>query len=76
MGNHKMGHRQIQVTLSSPKVSEVVVTKIWRYPDFKKYVDPYGHVRVFNSVMKANAETFEKYIINSFNYMLRNTTLN
>jgi len=30
MGNHKIGHHQIQVTLSSPRMSEVVVTKIWR----------------------------------------------
>jgi hypothetical protein len=31
-----------------------------KYHDFKKYVDPYVHVRVFNSVVKANRETFEK----------------
>jgi hypothetical protein len=30
MGNHRMGHRPIQVTSSSPRVSKVVVTKIWR----------------------------------------------
>jgi hypothetical protein len=44
-----------------------------KYPDFRKYVDPYVHVRVFNFVVKANAK---KYIINSLNYMLRNITLN
>jgi len=47
-----------------------------KYHDFKKFVDPYGHVKMFNSVMKANVETFEKYIINLFNYMLKNTTSN
>jgi hypothetical protein len=30
---------------------------------------------VFNFVIKENAETFEKYIINVFNYVLRDTAL-
>ncbi len=32
---------------------------------FKKNVDPYAHVKVFNYVMKANAKTFEEYTINA-----------
>jgi hypothetical protein len=47
-----------------------------KYPDLKKDVDPDAHVRVFNFAIKANAKTSEKYIINVFNYMLRDTTLN
>jgi hypothetical protein len=31
---------------------------------------------MFNFVIKANAKTFEEYIINAFSYMLRNTTSN
>jgi hypothetical protein len=45
-----------------------------KYPDFKKEVDPNAHVRMFNSIIKANAETFEEYTINAFNYMLKDTT--
>ncbi len=36
-----------------------------KYLDFKKDVDINSHVKVFNSVVKANAQTFEKYIINA-----------
>jgi hypothetical protein len=42
-----------------------------KYPDFKKDVDPDVHVKVFNSPIKVNVETSEKYIINVFSYMLR-----
>jgi hypothetical protein len=42
-----------------------------KYHGFKKDVDLNVHVRVFNSVVKANAKTFEEYIINALNYMLR-----
>jgi hypothetical protein len=45
-----------------------------KYLDFKKEIDPNAHVRVFNSIIKTNVETFEEYIINAFNYMLRDTT--
>jgi hypothetical protein len=45
-----------------------------KYPDFKKNVDQNVHVRMFNSIVRVNAKTFEKYIINVFSYMLRNTT--
>ncbi len=31
---------------------------VLKYPNFKKYVDPYVHVKVFNYVIKANSETF------------------
>ncbi len=47
-----------------------------KYLDFKKDVDPDVHVRMFNFVVKENVETSEKYIINVFNYMLRDITLN
>jgi hypothetical protein len=62
--NHKDGHyvRPNKVAL--------------KYLDFKKDVDPNAHVKMFNSTIKANAEISEEYIINAFNYMLRNTTLN
>jgi hypothetical protein len=46
----------------------------FKYLDFKKYVDPNVHVRMFNYIVKANVKTFEKYIINVFSYMLRDTT--
>jgi hypothetical protein len=49
---------------------------VFKCHDFKKDVDPNVHVKMFNFVIKVNVETFEKYIINVFNYMLRNTTLN
>jgi hypothetical protein len=47
-----------------------------KYHDFKKDVDLNVHVKVFNSVVKANVETFEEYIINAFNYKLKGTTSN
>jgi hypothetical protein len=47
-----------------------------KYPDFKKNVDLDVHVKVSNFVVKANAKTFEEYIINVFNYMLRDVALN
>jgi hypothetical protein len=45
-----------------------------KYPDFKKNASPNVHVRMFNSIVKANAEIFEEYIINAFSYMLRDMT--
>jgi hypothetical protein len=59
--DHKDGH--------SIKPNRVAL----KYHDFKKVVDLDGHVRMFNFVVKANAKTFKKYIINAFNYMLRDT---
>ncbi len=47
-----------------------------KYPNFKKNVNPNVHVRMFNSTMKAKAETFEGYVINVFNYTLRAITSN
>jgi hypothetical protein len=47
-----------------------------KYLDLKKDVDANAHGRVFNFAMKANVETFEKYIINAFSYTLRDTTSN
>jgi len=49
---------------------------VFKYPNFKKDDDPNAHVRVFNSIVKANAETFREYIINVFSYMLIDTTSN
>jgi hypothetical protein len=45
-----------------------------KYLDFKKDVNLDVHVRVFNSIIKANAKTSEEYIINVFNYMLKDMT--
>jgi hypothetical protein len=45
-----------------------------KYPDFKKDVDPDAHVEMFNSVIKANAKTSQKYIINAFKCTIRDTT--
>ncbi len=45
-----------------------------KYLDFKNDVDLDVHVRMFNFVIKRNVETFEKYIINAFSYMLRDMT--
>jgi len=61
--NHKDGHyvRPNMVAL--------------KYPNFFLNVDPNAHVRVFNSAIKKNAKTFEKYIINVTNYTLRDITL-
>ncbi len=47
-----------------------------KYLNFKKIVDLDVHVRVFNSIVKTSAKTFEKYIINTFNYTLRNMASN
>jgi hypothetical protein len=60
--DHKNGH--------DVKPNRVVL----KYPDLKKTANPYAHVRVFNFVVKANAKTSKKYIINAFNYMLRDTS--
>jgi len=46
-----------------------------KYPNFKKDVDPNVHVTMFNSKVKANAYTFDKYGINVFSYMLRDMAL-
>jgi hypothetical protein len=46
-----------------------------KYPNFKKDVNPYAHVRVFNFVVKTNAKTSEEYIIYVFSYTLKDKTL-
>ncbi len=46
-----------------------------KYLAFKKNVNLDAHVRVFNSTVKTNVDTFKEYIINSFSYMQRDTTL-
>jgi len=48
----------------------------FKYFDFKKDVVLDVHVKVFNSIIKENAETFEKYIINAFSYMLKDIASN
>ncbi len=48
---------------------------VLKYLDFKKDVDPDAHVKMFNFAVKSNVETFEKYIINTFRYMLIDMTL-
>jgi hypothetical protein len=62
--NHRNGH--------SMRPNRVV----FKYLDFKKDVDLDAHVRMFNFVVKANAEAFEEYIINAFNYTLKDITSN
>jgi hypothetical protein len=47
-----------------------------KYLDLKKDANANANVRVFNFAMKANAKTFEEYIINAFSYTLTNTTSN
>jgi hypothetical protein len=32
MGNHKMGHRQTRINLTSLKTSKTIVAEIWRQP--------------------------------------------
>jgi hypothetical protein len=48
----------------------------FKYYDFKKDVDPNVHVKVFNSIVKENAKTFEEYIINAYSCTLKDTTSN
>jgi hypothetical protein len=48
----------------------------FKYRNLKKNVDPNVLVKMFNYFVKTNAETFEEYIMNAFNYMLRNTASN
>jgi hypothetical protein len=47
----------------------------FKYLDFKKDVNPNVHVKVFNSTIKLNAWTSKEYIINLFNYMLKDIRL-
>jgi hypothetical protein len=47
-----------------------------KYFDFIKYSNPNAHVRMFNYIIKNYAKTFEEYIINAFNYMLRDMESN
>jgi hypothetical protein len=65
-------------TVDQPLMNSMVTPKrvALKYHDFKKDVDLDVHVRVFNSVVKTNAKTFEEYIINAFKYTLRDTILN
>ncbi len=48
----------------------------FKYLDFKKDVDLDAHIKVFNFVEKINTKTSKEYIINVFNYMLKNTSSN
>jgi len=60
--NHKNGHYV--------RPNRVII----KYPNFKKDVDRNVHVKMFNFIMKVDVETSKKYIINAFNYMLKDTT--
>jgi len=42
-----------------------------KYLDYKKDANPNARVKVFNVAMKENGETYEEYIVNAFNYTLR-----
>ncbi len=48
---------------------------IFKYLKYNKdaYLD--YHVRIFHVVVRANGETYEKYVINAFSYTLRKMTL-
>lgn len=48
---------------------------VLKYSNYKKYVDPIVHVRVFNVALRANGKTFEEYISNAFSYTLRKMAL-
>ncbi len=47
---------------------------ILKYPDHKKDANPNTHVNVFHVVVITNGKTSKEYIINSFNYILKETT--
>jgi hypothetical protein len=46
-----------------------------KYPYYKKNAGPDAQVTVFQTIVKANGKTLEEYIINVFNYTLREMTL-
>ncbi len=48
-------------------------TRQLKYPNFKKDVNPYAHVKIFNSIIKSNAKTSKEYIINVLSYTLKDT---
>jgi hypothetical protein len=45
-----------------------------KHCDFKKNANLDAHVKVFNYAIKANVKTSKEYMINVFNYTLRDTT--
>jgi len=49
---------------------------VLKYLDFKKDVDPYVHVKMFNSIIKENVKTSKEYVINAFSYKLKDMTSN
>jgi hypothetical protein len=46
-----------------------------KYPNYKKDANPNVHVTMFQVAIRVNGETFEEYIINAFNYTLREMRL-
>jgi hypothetical protein len=78
---HSRGRYQEPIALIAPILDHrdghyVRPNKVaFKYLDFKKDVDPYVHVRMFNSIIKTNAETSKEYVINAFSYKLRDTSL-
>jgi len=61
--NHKNGH--------FVKPNRVA----FKYLDFKRDAATNAHVKMFNYVVKANAKTSKKYIINAFSYTLKDIAL-
>jgi hypothetical protein len=37
-----------------------------KYSNYKKDANAYAHVKVFQTIVRANGKTFEEYIINTF----------
>ncbi len=61
---------QLVLVLFEP-TSKVPYQK-FQYPTYVKDTDPNAHIRVFKKMTKANGETMEVNIINSFGFTLRN----
>jgi hypothetical protein len=63
--------RQKTKSMVNPR-TRVIVAKPYqlalKYPNYKKDANLDAHVKVFNSIVKVNGETYEEYIINAFIY--------
>jgi hypothetical protein len=42
----------------------------------QKNANPYAHVKLFQTIVRANGKTSKEYIINAFNYTLRKMASN
>jgi len=47
-----------------------------KYPYYKKNTNPNAHVRIFEAIVRANRKTSKEYIVNVFNYILKEMILN